>query len=130
MRITKIDALPIYPKLAKRYENRLVDLYGINHRTVFKVPMDNGLVGYGDQRIRTGGQLDPASVEPSRSRSIRFCQQPGSNGRDLCVLRRDGKIAGRSCQQVDGAEGAGSGESSGIDTSGCLGHSVRLQDPL
>ena len=60
MKITNIEVIPIYPRLAKRYENREVDLYGIDHRTVFKVETDAGIVGYGDQRVRPGGQPDPA----------------------------------------------------------------------
>lgn len=63
MKITDIEVIPIYPKLAKRYEKRKVSLYGIDHRTVFKVHTDNGLVGYGDQRVRPGGQPSRASVE-------------------------------------------------------------------
>ena len=60
MKITNIEVIPIYPRLAKRYDNRKVDLYGIDHRTVFKVETDTGIVGYGDQRVRPGGQPDPA----------------------------------------------------------------------
>ena len=60
MKITNIEVIPIYPRLAKRYENRKVDLYGIDHRTVFKVETDSGITGYGDQRVRPGGQPDPA----------------------------------------------------------------------
>ena len=59
MKITNIEVIPIYPHLAKRYDNRKVDLYGIDHRTVFKVETDAGIVGYGDQRVRPGGQPDP-----------------------------------------------------------------------
>lgn len=64
MKITNIEVIPIYPRLAKRYENRKVDLYGIDHRTIFKVQTDNGLVGYGDQRVRPGGQPSQSSVKP------------------------------------------------------------------
>ena len=60
MKITNIEVIPIYPRLAKRYDNRKVDLYGIDHRTVFKVETDAGIVGYGDQRVRPGGQPDRA----------------------------------------------------------------------
>jgi L-alanine-DL-glutamate epimerase-like enolase superfamily enzyme len=60
MKITNIEVIPIYPRLAKRYDNRKVDLYGIDHRTVFKVETDAGITGYGDQRVRPGGQPDPA----------------------------------------------------------------------
>ena len=59
MKITSIEVIPIYPRLAQRYDNRKVDLYGIDHRTVFKVETDAGIVGYGDQRVRPGGQPDP-----------------------------------------------------------------------
>ena len=62
MKITNIEVIPIYPRLAQRYDNRKVDLYGIDHRTVFKVETDAGIVGYGDQRVRPGGQPDPATA--------------------------------------------------------------------
>jgi len=45
MRIKDIKVIPIYPKLAERYQHRQVDLYGIDHRTIFRVEADNGLVG-------------------------------------------------------------------------------------
>ena len=64
MRIKDIKVIPIYPKLAKRYQHRQVDLYGIDHRTIFRVEADNGLVGYGDQRVRPGGQPTQSSVDP------------------------------------------------------------------
>ena len=63
MKITNIEVIPIYPRLATRYENRKVDLYGIDHRTVFKVETDAGITGYGDQRVRPGGQPDPAIAD-------------------------------------------------------------------
>jgi len=59
LKITDIEVIPIYPRLAKRYENRKVDLYGIDARTVFKVHTDAGLIGYGDQRVRPWGQPEP-----------------------------------------------------------------------
>ena len=59
MKITDIEVIPIYPRLASRYENRKVDLYGIDSRTVFKVHTDAGLTGYGDQRVRPWGQPSP-----------------------------------------------------------------------
>ena len=64
MRIKDIKVIPIYPKLAERYQHRQVDLYGIDHRTIFRVEADNGLVGYGDQRVRPGGQPTQSSVDP------------------------------------------------------------------
>jgi L-alanine-DL-glutamate epimerase-like enolase superfamily enzyme len=57
--ITDIEVIPIYPRLAQRYEHRKVDMYGIDTRTVFKVHTDAGLVGYGDQRVRPWGQPEP-----------------------------------------------------------------------
>jgi L-alanine-DL-glutamate epimerase-like enolase superfamily enzyme len=59
LKITDIEVIPIYPRLAQRYESRRVDLYGIDARTVFKVHTDAGLVGYGDQRVRPAAQPDP-----------------------------------------------------------------------
>ena len=55
MKIANVEVIPIYPQLASRYEHRKVDLYGIDHRVVYKVTTDNGIVGYGDSRIRPGG---------------------------------------------------------------------------
>ena len=85
MKITNIEVIPIYPRLAKRYENRKVDLYGIDHRTIFKVHTDEGLVGYGDQRVRPGGQPSQSSVKPLIGRSPfdfinNFNLAPGLNG--------------------------------------------------
>jgi L-alanine-DL-glutamate epimerase-like enolase superfamily enzyme len=64
MKITDIEIIPIAPRLAKRYEHRKVDLYGIDARVVYKVHTDNGLVGYGDVRIRPGGVPSRSTVEP------------------------------------------------------------------
>lgn len=64
MRITDIEVIPIYPRLAKRYEKRKVDMYGIDYRTVFKVHTDSGLVGYGDERFRPGMQPHASIVKP------------------------------------------------------------------
>ena len=71
MKITNIEVIPIYPRLAKRYDNRKVDLYGIDHRTVFKVETDAGIVGYGDQRVRPGGQPDQ-QLQPLSSVATRL----------------------------------------------------------
>ncbi len=57
--ITDVEVIPIYPRLARRYEKRQVDLFGIDARTVFKVHTDAGLTGYGDQRVRPWGQPQP-----------------------------------------------------------------------
>ena len=51
-RITSVDVIPIYPRLASRYADRVVDLYGIDCRLLFRVATDSGLVGWGDQRVR------------------------------------------------------------------------------
>ena len=64
MKITDIEVIPIYPRLAKRYENRKLSLYGIDHRVVFKVHTDNGLVGYGDTRVRPGRHPAPSIAKP------------------------------------------------------------------
>lgn len=63
MKISDIEVIPIFPRLAKRYENRKVSLHGIDHRTVFKVTTDNGLVGYGDNRGRPGKLPGQSTVE-------------------------------------------------------------------
>ena len=51
-RITSVDVIPIYPRLARRYAGRVVDLYGIDCRLLFRVATDSGLAGWGDQRVR------------------------------------------------------------------------------
>ena len=63
IKITGIDVIPIYPRLASRYAHRRVDMYGIDARTVFRVRTDAGLTGYGDQRVRPWAQPDPQSVQ-------------------------------------------------------------------
>ena len=61
MKITDIETIPIYPRLPARNEPHKARFGGINHRTVFKVHTDNGLVGYGDYRC---SPPDWSSVEP------------------------------------------------------------------
>ena len=51
MKIAEIDVVPIRPRLAARYAGREVWYPKINHRTVYRVRADNGLVGYGDHRL-------------------------------------------------------------------------------
>lgn len=51
MKIADIDVIPIRPRLATRYAGREVWYPRINHRTVYRVRADNGLVGYGDHRL-------------------------------------------------------------------------------
>ena len=50
MKITDIEAIPIHPALAKRYDNAAGRgrMGGIDSRIVFKVKTDVGIVGYGD----------------------------------------------------------------------------------
>ncbi|MYI64001.1 MAG: hypothetical protein F4105_20540, partial [Gemmatimonadetes bacterium] len=52
MKITDIEVIPIFPKLASRYAERRVDLYGIDCRVVYKVHTDASITGYGDMRVR------------------------------------------------------------------------------
>src|SRR5438128_286539 len=50
MKITNVEIIPIYPRIAARnaaYKARFVN---INQRVVFKVHTDAGIVGYGDAR--------------------------------------------------------------------------------
>ncbi len=50
MKITDIEAIPIHPALAKRYDNAAgrVRMGGIDSRIVFKIKTDVGIIGYGD----------------------------------------------------------------------------------
>ena len=50
MKITDIDIIPIYPKIADRNADQKARFFNINHRTIFKITTDNGIVGYGDAR--------------------------------------------------------------------------------
>lgn len=61
MKITAIEIIPIYPRIAARNEQYQVRFGGINRRTVFRVQTDAGVTGYGDYRC-----LAPArsTVEP------------------------------------------------------------------
>ena len=63
MKITDAEVIPIYPRLAERYEDRKVDLHGIDYRLVYRIHTDNGLVGYGDVRVRPGQTYSNADVE-------------------------------------------------------------------
>ena len=63
MKITNIETIPIFPKLAARYESEKVRLHGIDHRIVYKVETDKGVTGFGDLRIRPGKAPDPSTVE-------------------------------------------------------------------
>jgi galactonate dehydratase len=61
MKITDIEIIPIFPRVAARNEAYTVRFRDINRRTVFKVHTDNGLIGYGDYRCPPP---PPSSVEP------------------------------------------------------------------
>ena len=63
MKITNVEIIPIFPKLAERYETQKVRLRGFDHRIVYKLETDKGITGFGDQRIRPGKAPDPSSVE-------------------------------------------------------------------
>jgi L-alanine-DL-glutamate epimerase-like enolase superfamily enzyme len=66
MKITDVEIIPIYPRVAARnaaYRARFVD---INQRVVFKVRTDAGIVGYGDARSPAPAR---SVVEPVIGRS-------------------------------------------------------------
>ncbi len=70
MKITDIETIPIHPKLAERYDNRVgrARMGDIDCRMVFKVVTDVGVVGYGD--YDWPGPPPPRSmVEPLIGRS-------------------------------------------------------------
>ena len=50
MKISDIEAIQIYPRIAARNADRKVNFQRTNHRAVFKVKADNGIVGYGETR--------------------------------------------------------------------------------
>jgi len=59
MKITDVDIIPIYPRLASRYAHRRVDMYGIDHRILYRVATDAGLVGWGETRVRPWAHPEP-----------------------------------------------------------------------
>ena len=65
LKITDVEVIPIYPRLARRYAHRRVDLYGIDARTFYRVRTDAGITGYGDQRVRPWGQPAADSAKAS-----------------------------------------------------------------
>ncbi len=87
MKITHVEVIPIFPRLAERYEDRKVDLHGIDHRLVYKVHTDNDLIGYGDVRVRPGGTYSNADLEHLI-------------GRDPCDFINNGRLKG---DQLGGA---------------------------
>ncbi|MDE3259732.1 MAG: hypothetical protein OYM47_18020 [Gemmatimonadota bacterium] len=50
MKITDVDIIPIYPKIAARNADQKTRFINLNRRTIFKIATDNGIVGYGDAR--------------------------------------------------------------------------------
>ena len=50
MKITDLQIIPIYPAIAARNADQRLRFINLNHRTIFKVTADNGVVGYGDAR--------------------------------------------------------------------------------
>jgi L-alanine-DL-glutamate epimerase-like enolase superfamily enzyme len=50
MKVVDIDIIPIYPAIASRNAEHKRHFRSLNHRTIFKVTTDNGIVGYGDAR--------------------------------------------------------------------------------
>ena len=50
MKITDVEIIPLYPRFAKRNQDKLVRFRQINHRTIIKIKTDNGIAGYGDYR--------------------------------------------------------------------------------
>jgi len=51
LKITDVEFIKFHPPLSDRYTDR-TQLIGIDNRVLVKVRTDNGLVGYGDERVR------------------------------------------------------------------------------
>lgn len=66
MKITDIDIIPIYPKIASRNAEQKARFVNLNHRTIFRVATDNGITGYGDARCEAPPE---STVEPLIGRS-------------------------------------------------------------
>ncbi|NKB67863.1 MAG: hypothetical protein GKR89_12450 [Candidatus Latescibacteria bacterium] len=62
MKITDIDIIPIRARLESRLEGREAFFHTIDHRTIYKVHTDNGLVGYGDHRLAGPSRAQIASL--------------------------------------------------------------------
>ena len=69
MKITDIEIIPIYPRLAERYDNPdgQARMANIDCRTVFKVTTDEGIVGYGD--YYWADPVPASEIEPLIDRS-------------------------------------------------------------
>ena len=95
MKITNIEVIPIFPKLASRYAERRVDLYGIDCRVVYKVHTDAGITGYGDMRVRPLRQTIPRRRRPVHwPQPFRLRQRPSLHrplGPTLRPVRRNGQ---------------------------------------
>lgn len=50
MKITNVESFQINPRLCDRYQGHEVRLAGIDTQTVFRVTLDNGVIGYGEER--------------------------------------------------------------------------------
>ena len=65
MKITDIEFIPIFPRLAKRYEKHALLVRGLEYRLIARVKTDVGITGYGDERVRpyweppTQAELEP-----------------------------------------------------------------------
>ncbi len=53
MKITNVEFFHLNPRLCDRYKGHEVRFSGIDTQTVFRVTLDNGVVGYGDERGHT-----------------------------------------------------------------------------
>ena len=62
MKITDIEIIPIYPRIAARNEPYKARFRGINNRTVFKMHTVNGMVGYGDYRCGAPPRSSPGPM--------------------------------------------------------------------
>ena len=50
MKITNVEFFHLNPRLCDRYQGHEVRFSGIDTQTVYRVTLDNGVVGYGDER--------------------------------------------------------------------------------
>ena len=73
MKITAIEIIPIYPRIAARNEQYQVRFRNINQRTVFRVDTDAGVTGYGDYRCPGAAAVYRRATD--RSQPVRLHQQ-------------------------------------------------------
>ena len=90
MKITNVEFFHLNPRLCDRYQGHEVRFAGIDTQTVFRVTLDNGVVGYGDERGHAllGRRADRSHDRPIAVQLRRRCAQHRPDGG---AVRRHGQ---------------------------------------